>query len=231
LKPHYLETAILSNDARELTPPYFRLLVRLIRPFPNFDFWFVKSLRRRTVELLQLKPGDRVLDGGCGPGGCFPYLVDAVGTAGEVVGVEISPEVALNANNRIAAAGWKNVNLVVGDAETVKLTGDFDGMVFFGAPDCFASPRALDNLLPHLARGGRVVIFGAKLSRRPMLRRLNSTFSKAFARATFASTPPLEYEPWHLLASRLGKFRVQEFRLGIFYLAWGPDGTNPDAVV
>lgn len=213
-------------DARELTPPYFRLLARLIRPFPNFDLWFVRSLRRRAAALLQLKSGDRVLDGGCGPGGCFPYLVEAVGAAGEVVGVEISPEVAVNARNRIAAAGWNNVSVIVGDARTVALTGQFQGMVFFGAPDCFASRQALDNLLPHLAPHGRVVIFGAKLSRRPVLRLLNSPFSSSFSRATFASTPPLEYEPWTLLQERLGKFRVQEFFFGIFFLAWGPDGTN-----
>jgi SAM-dependent methyltransferase len=222
---------VSDSDTRELTPPYFRLLVRLIRPFPNFDFWFIKSLRRRAAELLQLKPGDRVLDGGCGPGGCFPHLIDAVGAAGEVVAVEISPEVTLNARNRVAARGWNNVKVIEGNAETVKLAGTFQGMVFFAAPDCFASPSALDNLLPHLARNGRVVIFGAKLSRRPVFRGLNSLLAKAFSRATFASTPPLDYEPWRLLESRLGKFHVEELRFGIFYLAWGPDDTNPDALV
>jgi hypothetical protein len=96
----------LSNTTanRELTPPYFRLVVRLIRPFPNFDLWFVKSIRRKAVELLHLNPGDRALDGGCGPGGSFPFLVNAVGPSGEVVGVEISPEVAINAFSRATFA-------------------------------------------------------------------------------------------------------------------------------
>jgi ubiquinone/menaquinone biosynthesis C-methylase UbiE len=88
-------------DNRELTPPYARYLVRLIRPFPNFDVFFMKPFRRKAVQLLQLNPGDRVLDGGCGPGGSFPYLVEAVGPSGEVVGVEISPEIAINARWRI----------------------------------------------------------------------------------------------------------------------------------
>jgi hypothetical protein len=35
---------------RELTPPYARYLVPLIRPFPNFDLFFVKSLRQRAVR-------------------------------------------------------------------------------------------------------------------------------------------------------------------------------------
>lgn len=207
---------------RELTPPYFRLIIGLIRPFPNFDLWFVKKLRRRAVELLKLKPGDRALDGGCGPGGSFPVLVDAVGTSGEVIGVEISPEVAINADKRVAARAWTNVRVIVGNAQTVELEGTFQGMLFFGAPDCYASPRALDNMIPHLARGGRVAIFGAKLSQRPTMRILNPLFQKAFSRATFASTPRLEVEPWSMLEQRLGKFDVQEYFFGIFFLAWGP---------
>ncbi|MGH9494042.1 MAG: SAM-dependent methyltransferase [Candidatus Sulfotelmatobacter sp.] len=207
---------------RELTPAYFRLAVHLIRPFPNFDLWFMKSLRRKAVEKLQLKAGDRVLDGGCGPGGSFPYLVSAVGSSGEVVGVEISPEVAINAQRRIAARGWNNVRLIVGNAETVAVEGRFQGMVFFGAPDCYASPRALDNLIPHLGDGARVVLFGGKLSRHPVIRTFNSLWGKAFSRATFASTPQLDYEPWALLAQRLGRFEVREYFFGIFFLAWGP---------
>jgi demethylmenaquinone methyltransferase/2-methoxy-6-polyprenyl-1,4-benzoquinol methylase len=197
-------------------------MVRLIRPFPNFDFWFVKKLRRKAVESLDLHLGDRVLDAGCGPGGCFPYLVDAVGDAGQVVGVEISPEVAINAKRRIAARGWTNVDLVVADAQTVELSGTFEGMIFFGAPDCYASSLTLDHLLPHLSTRGRVAIFGARLSPRSLFRILNPLFSKAFSRSTFASTPPLEYEPWQLLQQRLGRFQVQEYFFGLFFLAWGP---------
>ena len=69
-----------------------RYLARLIRPFPDFDFFFVKHLRARAVEKLRLRPGDRVLDLGCGPGASFPYLHESVTESGVVVGVEISPE-------------------------------------------------------------------------------------------------------------------------------------------
>jgi hypothetical protein len=44
-------------DQRKLTPPYVRYLARVIRPFPNWDFFFIKSLRQKAVEALQLKSG------------------------------------------------------------------------------------------------------------------------------------------------------------------------------
>lgn len=116
-------------DPHELTPPYFRWLVHLIRPFPNFDLFFVRALRQKAVHALQLKAGSRVLDVGCGPGGSFPYLVEAVGPSGEVVGVEISPEVSINARRRIEANRWSNVQLVEGDARTVQLNGNFRNVV------------------------------------------------------------------------------------------------------
>ena|GEM_PF-4743453 len=52
-----------------LTPQYGRFLIWLKRPFPDFDFSFIKPVRRWTVELLDLKPGDRVRDVGCRAGG------------------------------------------------------------------------------------------------------------------------------------------------------------------
>jgi hypothetical protein len=50
------------------TPRYARALLRLTRPFPDFDFAFIGPLRKEAVSLLRLKVGDRVLDAGCGMG-------------------------------------------------------------------------------------------------------------------------------------------------------------------
>ncbi len=197
-------------------------MARLIRPFRNFDLWFIKSMRRRAVDLLQLKPGNRVLDAGCGPGGSFPYLAEAVGPSGEVTGIEISPEVAVNARNRVAAKGWRNVDVVVGNCESVALKDKYHGMLFMGAPDCFASPKALDNLLPHLEENGRIVIFSAKLTRQRSMTWLNQLFRKSFASATFDSTPELDFEPWKLMEQRVGALEAREYFGGLFFLASGP---------
>ncbi|MCI0330624.1 MAG: methyltransferase domain-containing protein [candidate division Zixibacteria bacterium] len=212
----------ISLDNRELTPLYFRYVVHLIRPFPNFDFFFIKSLRQKAVKMLQLKAGDRVLDTGCGPGGCFPYLVDAVGPSGLVVGIDISPEVTINARRRIEKNGWSNVQVIAADARTVKLQGEFDALLMFAAADVYASQQALDNLFPYLKRDARVCAFGVKLSRRRSGKLFNSFFRTMVSKLSFPSTSDfLNYEPWNLFEKRVGKLTVEEYFLGSFFLAWG----------
>lgn len=151
----------MKEKRKDLTPPYARFLVRLTRPFPDFDSSFIKPWREKAVELLHLTQGDRVLDMGCGMGGSFPYLVRAVGSSGEVIGVEISPEVTINTRRRIARNNWRNVQVIEADARTVQLPGTFDGALMFAAADVYASEEALENIFPHLRDNARAIDDGA----------------------------------------------------------------------
>jgi len=210
----------MKEKRKDLTPPYARYLVRLTRPFPDFDFSFIKPLRQKAVELLHLKQGDRVLDVGCGMGGSFPYLVDVVGPSGEVVGVEISPEVTINTRRRIEKNKWRNVEVIEASAQTVHLTGTFDGAIMFAAQDVFASQEALDNIFPYLRKNSRVVLFGAKFSSNRLGRILNP-FLKTLFKLSFPTTPRPDYEPWRMLAKYIEKLEVEEYFFGWMFLASG----------
>ena len=210
----------MEEKTENLTPPYGRILIRLARPFPDFDFSFIKPVRQRAVELLNLRPGDRVLDVGCGPGGSFPFLAHAVGPTGQVVGVEISPDHSELARRRIAKHQWKNVEVVEAAAQDVPLTGTFDGLVMFAAADVYASEEALENILPHLKDNARVVAFGAKLSRNGFARIFNP-FLKLLFNLSFSTTPRPDYQPWRKLAKYLEVLDVEEYFIGLMFLASG----------
>ena len=72
--------------------------------------------RARAIELLQLQPGDTVLDIGCGTGMSLPGLREAVGPDGTVVGVDLSPQMLDQARQRVDRKGWTNVHLEQADA-------------------------------------------------------------------------------------------------------------------
>ena len=209
----------MALQKRDLTPPYGRL-ARFVRPFPDFDPPFIKPVRQKAVELLDLKEGDRVLDVGCGPGGSFPYLVRAVGQSGQVLGVEISAEISINARRRIKKNGWRNVEVIEAAAQDVHLIGTFDGLLMFAAADVYASEKALDNLFPHLNEKARVAAFGAKLSSIRLGKTLNPLLRMLF-NLSFSTTPRPDYEPLRILAKRVEKLTIEEYFFGLMFLTSG----------
>ena len=208
----------MREKRKDRTPPYGQL-ARLLRPFPDFDPPFIRPVRQKAVALLDLKEGDRVLDVGCGPGGSFPYLVRAVGQSGQVVGVEISPVISINARRRINKNGWRNVQVVEADARTVHLTGTFDGLLMF-ATDVIMLEDALENIFAHLKRNDRVAAFGAKSSTDRLGRIWNPVFQMLF-KLTFSTTPRPGYDPWRMLAKRVENLDVEESFFGLMFLASG----------
>jgi hypothetical protein len=39
----------MKEKTRDLTPPYARFLSPLVRPFPDFDFSFIKPVRKKAI--------------------------------------------------------------------------------------------------------------------------------------------------------------------------------------
>ena len=202
------------------TPPYVRFLGSLTGYFPNFDFSFIKPVRQEAVELLNLKSGDRVLDVGCGSGGSFLYLVRAVSPTGEVIGIEISAESAKSARRRAAKNDWKNVEVIESNALNAHLTGSFDGLLMFAAPDIYASNDALKNILPRLRENARIVAFGAKISHHRFGRILNPVLKVLF-KLSFSTTPKPDYEPWQVMAKYLKGYEVKEYFFGLMFICAG----------
>jgi len=116
----------------------------------------LSPLGLRAMAALAPRPGERILDVGCGAGQTVVQLAEAVGPAGEVVGLDISPLLLDLA--RTLSAGRSNVGFVAGDAQTCALpAGRFDGVFSRFGVMAFADPEeAFHNLRRGLKPDGRL---------------------------------------------------------------------------
>ena len=91
---------------------------------------FIQEVAQRSLELLALAPGDRVLDVGCGTGVILPSLSERVGPGGAVVGLDHSAALLEHARQRIAAHGVGDFTEVIeGDANRLPFgDGSFDAV-------------------------------------------------------------------------------------------------------
>ena len=123
---------------------------------------FTMPLRRRAIALLQLQPGQAVLDVGAGTGLSYALLRDGVGETGKVLAFEQSPDMFALAQQRVARAGWANVWHVNQPAETVELPVSADAVLFNYTHDICRTPAAVQNILRQVKPGGRVAMAGIK---------------------------------------------------------------------
>jgi demethylmenaquinone methyltransferase/2-methoxy-6-polyprenyl-1,4-benzoquinol methylase len=119
-------------------------------------------LRRRTIDLLRLQPGQVVLDVGAGTGLSYAWLHDGVGPTGRVLAFEQSPEMFEQARARVEREGWSNVWHVCAAAETVELPEPADAVLFNYTHDILRAPRAVANIVRQLKPDARVAIAGIK---------------------------------------------------------------------
>jgi hypothetical protein len=134
---------------------------------------------------------------------------------------------AAHARHRAAANKWNNVEVILASAQEARLTGLYDGLLMFAAPDVYASKEALAQLTPHLRHGARVVFFGSKISKRRFGWLLNSALNFAMTKFSLPTTPGLEAEPWHLAAGQLEEFVVEERCYGWMFIAAGTFRASP----
>lgn len=175
-------------------------------------------IRSATIEKLALRRGDRVLDVACGTGLSFPLLREAVGAEGEVLGIEISPEMLNLARQRVVEAGWENVSLLESPIESADIPGQFDAILFHFTHDVMRSPAALRRLFAAAVPGSRIAIAGMKYA--PWWMAPVNMIVRAQARPYMTTFEGLE-APWDLALPYLQGFERCSVLFGTGYIGWG----------
>jgi ubiquinone/menaquinone biosynthesis C-methylase UbiE len=123
-----------------------------------------RAHRRKAVQALGLRPGDSVVEIGCGTGLNFPLIEQAVGPEGRIVGVDLTDAMLAQAQHRIEANGWRNVSLVQAEAAEFEFPTGVDGILATYAhallPEC---SQVIAHGAAALSAGGRWVVLDVKV--------------------------------------------------------------------
>jgi ubiquinone/menaquinone biosynthesis C-methylase UbiE len=176
----------------------------------SLRYW--QFLSTNTIDRLNLRPGDSVLDIACGTGPATLAAAEAVGPGGRVVGVDYAEGMLAIARKKVA--GHRNVELVREDLMVLEYGAEFDAVVcvlgIFFLPDMVATASKMWSFV---RPGGRLAVttLGAGVF---------EPFSSRFAEAVRRERPDNEIVlPWRrtedpeLLQSTLEQGGVEGVRV------------------
>ncbi|HVC34246.1 MAG TPA: methyltransferase domain-containing protein [Chloroflexota bacterium] len=146
----------------------------------------------KLIELLDPRPGDRVLEVGCGSGQALQFIARRIGPAGRAVGVEYGPNAATRLLSARDATGCSPFEPVKADAQVLPFADEtFDAVlcvnVLEAVPDRLGALREMRRVLQP---GGRALVAHDDYESQVYAcadRELGRRVVRAYADATFAS--------------------------------------------
>lgn len=173
--------------------------------------------RTRAIALLDPRPGETVLDLGCGTGLSFELVEDRIGPQGKLIGFDISAEMLEQARQKVEAHGWENVTLVQGDADELAVEEPLDAVLCFYIHDILTSGSAMERVVGLLKAGGRIVAAGWKLPYTRVGRLINAPY--LLAGSFFITKYRHLARPWAELERLLPSTHLVEVgHVGLVYL-------------
>jgi ubiquinone/menaquinone biosynthesis C-methylase UbiE len=173
----------------------------------NREAWF-----RSCIDLLEVKPGDTVLETSIGTGLNFKYLPkQAEGPSLNLVGLDLSPEMLINCQANLHR--WKlDACLFVANAESLPLAdSSFDVVFHTGGINFFNDPAKAIYEMVRVAKPGSLLLIAdkaEKLSRNT----IENILGRLFRTHREPVIPPL-----HLIPQEMQQVELHPLRDGQFY--------------
>ncbi len=144
----------LANKRRAIL--FYTVLSRIydiINPF-----FYDNSMRRKVVELANIRHDYKVLDVGCGTGYTTEAILRTLGH-GEVVGIDLTPQQLRKSMEKLKS---KRLVLMRGDAEGLPFREEvFNATVSVGAVEYFPNPKkAVQEMMRVVKSDGKIAIGG-----------------------------------------------------------------------
>ncbi len=89
-----------------------------------YDFFtslVYKKARKKLIESLEIKEGNRILVIACGTGQNFKLIQEKIGKNGEIIALDYSKGMLKIAQKRIKKNNWKNIKLLNMDARNLSV--------------------------------------------------------------------------------------------------------------
>lgn len=177
-----------------------------------------RRLQERAVDLLDLHPGDTVVDLGCGTGVNLPVLANAVGEHGQVVGVDLSSGMLARARRRADRHRLSQVTLKRADIRSFRLPAATTAVLATGSIEMVPEHDAvLCDLVVQLApTQGRLAVGGFR--RPPTWPAWAVTIGRT-ATALFGVTRAYEdIQPWRSVRRHMDEIAFETAACGALYL-------------
>lgn len=180
----------------------------------------IKQYQLDSVNALDLKKGDTVIELGCGTGLNFPFLLDIIGPTGQIIGVDITMDMLKLAKQRAEKNGWENIRLIHCDIAEYEFPKDVDGILSTGAITYSSSyDKVIKNGYDSLKSGKRFVIVDYKMPSGP-----TSIFAPLvvyFAKSFGVKIEFMERHPWESIEKYFEKTHFIESYGGFLYMSIG----------
>lgn len=195
-----------------------------------------RRLQERAVDLLDLHPGDTVVDLSCGTGVNLRTLATAVGDHGQVVGVDLSPAMLAKARRRADRHRLSQVTLHGADIRGFRLPAGTTAVLATGSMEMVPEHDAVvRDLAAQLSpTRGRLAVGGVR--RPPAWPAWAVTLGRT-ATAVFGVTGAYEdIQPWRSVRRHMDEIAFETAARGALYLIVARprpvvDGdTEPEAV-